>query len=215
MTDSNSTTDRDNFTDPRKTLAIALAVCICITIAAIWGVLQAYQNLATDPTLPPPGIPATPAPEHLALVLETASASADNPPLRQEVRIRSADNRRLRENLTVIAQGKGWFAHNSTSRTIQLVLPVSDLHQMEALAADPTRWVRNHHTTRRNPRGPASTDLVNIQLDITSYHGNLMPWAPIMVAAIVSALFFTALTAFMGIYLVAEMNLHRRRARPR
>ena len=206
----------NHFTDPRKTLAMALAVCICITIAATGGVLQAYQNLATDPTLPPPGIPATPAPEHLALVLETASASADNPPLRRQVRIRSADNHRLRENLTVIAQGKGWFAHNSTWWTIQLVLPVSDLHEMEDLAANPTGWVRNHHTTRGNPRGPANTDLVNIQLDITSYHGNLMPWAPILVAAMVSAIFFTALTMVMGIYLVAEMNLHRpHRAGPR
>ena len=151
-------------------------------------------------------------PDHLPLVLETAHAYANNTPLTQRIQIPQKDASHFRESLAQIAPAKGWFLHHHRKTSVQLVLPASELPQIQELADNPTRWVIQHLDPQAAPRSPANTHLVNVRMDIQHQYDNLMPWMPLMGIAAVVTLMAT-IAAITVAFLFLEEHLKQRKHR--
>lgn len=82
--------------------------------------------------------------------------------------IPSDDKARFNSHLDTIASQRGWFIHHSDDwpRSIMVVLPVSELGELESLAQSPIAWVNDNIDLTKPAKGPSDLPLTYVRLKV-------------------------------------------------
>ena len=113
--------------------------------------------------------------ENLDLVLATAERGKD-PAYTYRVKIRLANEDNFLANFHNVALAKGWYASSVSKRYgINVVMPVSGIKELDAMGEDPALWMINAIEEGGDPRGPETTDLINVKLRVSTYENGSMP----------------------------------------
>ena len=134
-----------------------------------------HQKALGNSLLPPPKPAAAVPPDNGYLLLATALQKRGPADTTLAVTVDPADQANFRDHLFNLAPQQGWYAHNSNYRhDVQLVIPRADLPEIEQIAIYPTGWTLRRLANPTPPAGPASTDLINVHLDIRNPHTHLL-----------------------------------------
>ena len=192
----------------RLVIPIALAVVIAVCCAVGHHVIT---NLAkSDQTLRPPARQIYPASENLGTVLATAQRPG-TPLFQREISVSYQDVPNFLAHLSVAAAQRGWFMHNPPHKDAILIMPAQDLSELDALTRDPIGWVTRENERITQARGPQTTNLVTVSIDI---HRKGESIARLMrFVGIVTLFCMTLLTLWNIGYTINQVNAHNRVAK--
>ena len=194
----------------RQVLAITL-LGLAAGAALLWGAWTVGHTAVGEKTIQDPGprvdVPTT----NLELMLATALQYRAEPEFGRTVTLNWSNLRNFEDNMFNIAYQKGWYAHNSPSWDMKIVLPRSELGNMDEVVENPVTWVNQNRGTQGRARAPV-TEFVNVGLDVNppkSYYWLTIAASFLMMAGIVTI----AMTCINAAMHCGEWNNTRRTRR--
>ena len=125
------------------------------------------HNQAREPGDLPHPAATTPSPENLTTVLDVARTN-EPPLLNTPITVDHRDRHAFRLHLRSAAFQQGWYIYDRPQGGYGLVLPASELSQVQDLQTDPIRWVLSRTAHPSKAQGPSDLDLVHLHLSISS-----------------------------------------------
>ena len=197
-----------------RTVIILLAVTAAATAAVITGVILMGVAAGMDPPLLPPATqdhrPVVAHPDRYLELYLHAKRLGDQEEASYPAAVRVKDIKRgsMDRMLGDAAARRGWFRH----RENMLVLPASDLPELERAAADLAGWLIQDAARGGEPRPPREGALVNARLEITETGGQ-REW--MLIGSVMTGVFGGAVCFVLLVLSATETRDYlRRRARP-
>ena len=174
--------------NPRAIQTLLVAAGIALTSV---GILFLISSISTQQILPKPG----PTPqeiayppnieEYLAAVIESQTKE----PERYEALLPEGEFTDLKEHIANTAAKRGWVVHNLEFRSIDVVLPRSQLQEIEHLMRDTASWVQSVQGPQ--PQTDTQTETrpqpVNVRIQLRD------PSLPVKILKVLGATFSTML----------------------
>lgn len=188
-------------------LAWTTAVLV-MTLAGWTSYQQGTHTYAGEPSLPVPAPRLSPSPQELSVITATAIQQAGRAAIVYNIRLDRSDVKRFQGHFVNVAMQRGWFPHNLRSRSIEVVLPAAELHDLQSITGDPVDWVLANAQPTADSRGPSDLNVVNAQvaIDIPSSAA----WSGYILAAVAAWMIAFGL-AFAGGWIIAEKTVSKLR----
>ena len=171
---------------PSPVLTVIFSALTVLLLAATCG--AAYKMMhevrKPHPELTPPSTTVRIHPDHLPVLVATALNHYE--PISRSTWIPRSQSSAFRGHFSNIAAQKGWYANGDAGK-LRIVMPRSDLHELDAMLEHPIPWVIDQQNETPLAKAPDNPDLVNVQVNIlTNKRAFLL--APLALATLLLAL---------------------------
>ena len=140
------------------------------------------------------------------MITATAIQQAGRAAIVYNIRLDRSDVKRFRGHFVNIAAQRGWFAHNVRPWSIEVVLPATELHDLQSITGDPVDWVLANAQPTAGSRGPSDLNVVNAEIVIDP--PSSMAWSGYILAAVTAWMIAFGLT-FIGGCVIVEMTISK------
>ena len=185
--------------------ALILVLAAVIVLAVTQAMKQWELGQGPGPSLPEAKPPLAIAGANSQPYMTAALQFREMPYSVETIVIESSDYPRFERHFYNISQQKGWFPHKHNGK-LQVVLPLDEMEDLQAMVDDPAGWVMRHHQAPVKPvpsrAAPTSPDtpaqpLVNVSIErmLVSHYGHTL-----------ISLALVALAVACGLWIIFEIT---------